>query len=119
VFLVGGKARNQGTHWFGGPDHGVEVLSPGDRSREKIPFYEKVGTRELLLVCRDPWSLELYQLRGKKLRQQEAATRGRCTLDKPRPLESSVLPLTYVLVPGKPRPRLRIIHRETGQEWLV
>jgi hypothetical protein len=49
VFLNGTSAKNCGTHWFGGPDLAIEIVSPKDRSRKKIPFYEKVGTRELLM----------------------------------------------------------------------
>ncbi len=114
VYLPGTKARKKRTHWLGGPDKAVEIVSPGDRSREKIPFYEAVGTRELLLVDRDPWAMELYRLRGKKLKLV-----GRCTLDEPAVLESAVLPLSYTLMPGKQRPRIEVTHRETGQKWLV
>ena len=114
VFLAGTKARDMRTHWLGGPNKAVEIISPGDRTREKLPFYEKIGTRELLLVDRDPWALELYQLRSKKLKLV-----GRCTLEKPKVLESRVLPLDYTLVKGKRRPRIQVTHRETGQQWLV
>jgi Uma2 family endonuclease len=114
VFLPGTKARDKKTYWLGGPDKAVEIMSPGDRTREKLPFYEKIGTRELLLVDRDPWALELYRLRGKKLKLV-----GRCTLDAPKVLESRVLPLNYTLVKGKRRPRIQVTHRETGQQWLV
>jgi Uma2 family endonuclease len=114
VFLAGTKARNKRTHWLGGPDMAVEIVSPGDRTRDKLPFYESIRTRELLLVDRDPWSLELYRLRGKKLKQV-----GQCTLAEPAALESKVLPLSYTLVTGKPRTKIRVTHCETGQQWLV
>ncbi len=114
VFLAGTKARNRRTHWVGGPDMAVEIVSPGDRTREKLPFYEKIGTRELLLVDREPWQLELYRLRGKKLKLA-----GTCTLAEPNLLESKVLPLSYTLLPGKARPKVEVTQRETGQKWLV
>ena len=38
----------------------VEILSPGDESREKMPFYRRVGVEELLLV--DPVS-RVFELR--------------------------------------------------------
>ncbi|HEV3167104.1 MAG TPA: Uma2 family endonuclease [Isosphaeraceae bacterium] len=38
VFLKGGIACNRDTHWVGGPDFALEILSPGDRAHEKIPF---------------------------------------------------------------------------------
>ena len=63
VFLNDTKAVNCDTFWYGGPDFAVEVVSRGDRTRKKIPFYAKVGTRELLVVDRNPWALTLYRLR--------------------------------------------------------
>ena len=67
VFLPGSKAKNCGTHWHGGPDFAVEIVSPKDRSREKLPFYSSVGVGELLLIDRQPWSLELFRLQGGEL----------------------------------------------------
>ena len=61
VVLPGTSAENRDTHWLGGPDFAVEVVSKGDRSRDKLAFYAKVNVRELLLVDRFPWSLELYR----------------------------------------------------------
>src|SRR5690349_19077675 len=31
VFLPGTSAQDRGSHWLGGPDFAVEILSPGDR----------------------------------------------------------------------------------------
>lgn len=114
VFLDEGVAENRDTHWFGGPDFGVEIISPADRTWEKIPFYEKVGTRELLIVDRDPWALALYTREDEKL-----VLAGRATLEQPRVLESALLSLTFELLPGGARPQIRIRHRPTGQEWLI
>ena len=55
VFLKGGAAVCHGTFWTGGPDFAVEILSPGETTAEKIDFYARLGTRELLIVHRDPW----------------------------------------------------------------
>jgi Uma2 family endonuclease len=74
VFLNETRAVNHGTFWYGGPDFAVEIVSLGDRSREKLDFYAKVGTRELLLVDRDPWSLELYRHDGDRLALVGAST---------------------------------------------
>jgi Uma2 family endonuclease len=60
--LESGQARNCGTHWVGGPDFVVEVVSFEDRTREKIGFYASIGARELLIVDRAPWQLEHYRL---------------------------------------------------------
>ena len=54
VFLEGTTARDMDTHWLGGPDFAIEILSPGDRAREKLDFYAKVNVRELLIVDRAP-----------------------------------------------------------------
>jgi Uma2 family endonuclease len=114
VFLEGTKAENLETHWLGGPDFGVEITSPDDQTREKIPFYEKSGTQKLLIIDRDPWAMELYRREGKKL-----TLIGKTTLEEPQVLESHLLGLTFELVRGKPRPRIRIRHRQSGEEWLV
>src|SRR5262245_61323744 len=67
IYLQGTTAVNYGTHWCGGPDLAVEIASPGDRPRDKLPFYASVRTREVLIVDRDPWQLELYQLQQGQL----------------------------------------------------
>ena len=61
VFLKGSEARNLHTHWFGGPDFAVEIVSRGDRTLEKLDFYAAVGVRELLVIDRYPWKLTLYR----------------------------------------------------------
>ena len=105
VFLHGGTAECHNTFWFGGPDFGIEIVSPDDRSRKKLGFYEKVGTRELLLIDRDPWRLELYGLT-----QTELALVGAVTPGGPHSLRSEVLGLTWRLVAGEPRPQIEITH---------
>lgn len=62
VFLKDTAAINRGSYWQGGPELAVEIVSPGDQSREKIDFYSAVQTRELLILDRDPWQLELLSL---------------------------------------------------------
>lgn len=39
----------------------IEVESPGDESREKLPFYLGVGVREVLLIDRDTRRVELLR----------------------------------------------------------
>jgi Uma2 family endonuclease len=112
VFLKGTKSRNLGTHWIGGPDFAVEVVSRNDRSREKLDFYAKVGTRELLLVDRFPWSLELYRLIDGVF-----ALVGKSDPDNPAVLVSEVLPLSFRLIDGDPRPTIEIAHADGIQSW--
>jgi Uma2 family endonuclease len=112
VYVTGTTARNLKTHWLGGPDFAVEVVSPNDRSREKFGFYANVGTRELLIVDRDPWILELYRLEDDVLRLV-----GKSSLDRPDLLVSEVLPLNFRLVEGDPRPRIEVVHTDGVQRW--
>jgi Uma2 family endonuclease len=114
VFLKGTKAKNCGTHWCGGPDFLAEILSPGDRAREKLPFYADLGVREVLLLNRDPWALELYQRRRNRLRLV-----GKDTLEKPALLASAVLPLRFHLLAGEPRPQIEITHTDGVQRWII
>ena len=67
VYLNTNPAINHGTHWEGGPDFLVEILSPGDRALQKLPFYASINTREVLIIDRDPWQLSLYQLQQQQL----------------------------------------------------
>ena len=114
VVLRGGRARNLGTHWVGGPDFIAEITSPHDDTRAKLPFYGEIGVRELLLVDRDPWALELYQLQVNQLVQV-----ARATLDAPAVLTSAVVPLTFSLQAGTGRPQIEVVHSPGGQRWLV
>lgn len=112
VFLMGNPAKALKTHWQGGPDFAVEVLSKDDQARKKFDFYASIGTRELLLVDRQPWALELYRLDGGVLRLV-----AKSTLDDPMVLASGVLPLRFRLVAGEDRPLIRIEHDDGVQAW--
>jgi Uma2 family endonuclease len=114
VVLPGSAARERDAYYLGGPDFVVEIVSPYDRSREKISFYGQVGVRELLLVDRDPWGLELYRLQDGQL-----ALVGQSRLEQPNVLQSTVLPLTFRLIPGDARPRIEVFHNDGVQQWAV
>ena len=114
VVFPGGAARDCGTHWCGGPDFCVEIASPGDRSRDKLDFYGSIGVRELVLVDRDPWALELYRLNGGTLQLV-----GRSTPDAREALASDVLPVSFSLAPGATRPVIDVVHRDGVQRWPV
>jgi len=114
VYLSTTSAKNCGTHWMGGPDIAVEIVSPGEDPRQKLEFYAKVNTREVLIVDRDPWSIELYQLCGGKL-----VLIGVSNATNTAVLLSSVLPLSFQVQPDTPRPTIHIAHQMTTQTWTA
>ncbi|MGE3818734.1 MAG: Uma2 family endonuclease [Isosphaeraceae bacterium] len=113
VFLPGNPAQDRGSHWLGGPDLTVEVLSPGDRSRRKFAFYVRVGVQEVLLVDRNPWRLELHRNEGGELILSETSTPDSATV-----IASDLLPVTLRLVAAEPRPRILVSH-EDGRAWTI
>lgn len=114
VYLNDNPARACGAQWNGGPDFAVEITSPGDRSRDKLGFYAGVGVRDLLVLDRDPWVLELYRERDGVL-----APVGRSSPETGEVLASEVLPLRFRLAPGEGRPRIEIAHTDGRQTWSV
>jgi Uma2 family endonuclease len=113
AFLNGTTAVNYGTFWHGGPDFAVEIRSRGDVSRKKLPFYARVGTRELLIIDRHPWALELYRLDGEAMRSVGKVGAGEGEL------ASDVVPLRFALRPGEARPRLVVTHQDGQPVWEV
>ena len=101
VFLPGNPAEDRGSHHLGGPDIAVEILSAGDLTMEKLPFYASVGVRELWVLDRDPWRLGRFTLTGGELREDGAAEPGGPAV------RSGVLPLDWMLEPGDP-PAVRL-----------
>lgn len=114
IFLNGNPAKDLETHWLGGPDFAVEILSPRDRSRKKLPFYAKVGVHELLLIDRKPWTLELY-----RSREETPVLVGKSAPETSDVLTSEVLPLTFRLLPGDPRPQVELTRAGGDQRWLI
>lgn len=113
VFLNETTAENRDTHWFGGPDFAVEIVSPHDRTRQKLDFYAQVGTREQQIVDRDPWLLELFRLKDAKLQSV-----GQSTLERPDALASETTGVSWSLIAGDDRPQIRIA-QPGGEEWVV
>ncbi len=115
VFLPGNPAEDRRTHWHGGPDFAVEVISKGDRARKKLEFYARVGVKELLLLDRAPWRLELYRLDGGAL--LPVGLSGPTTSGPA--IECSVLPVSFRLVPAEPRPRFEVLQTADGRAWTI
>jgi len=113
--LKNGRAVNCGTHLFGGPDFLIEIESPGDDTEEKVPFYSKIGVRELLIIHRDKRTLRLLRHDGQDL-----------VLVKPSLLEgkewqvSEVIPLAFRRSVSKGVPSTQV-RRTDGQpgSWTV
>lgn len=114
VYLATNPAKNSDTHWVGGPDLAVEIASPGEEPRLKLDFYAKVSTREVLIVDRAPWSVELYQLRNGAM-----VSAGQSNEANALVLKSEALPLSFQLQPGTPRPGILVTHVVTGQTWTA
>ena len=113
VFLNDNPAEDRGTHWLGGPDFAVEIVSRWDRSREKIDFYSRVGVRELLIIDRDPWQLELFRLSAGGLKSAAISTAENAVQ-----IQSQVVPITLQLVHGEKRPAIAVTSRD-GQSWSI
>ena len=114
VILHTNPAKRSVTHLVGGPDVAVEIASPSEDPRLKLDFYAKVNTRELLIVDRDPWALELYQLQGGVLVSVGTSDEANQLV-----VASGARPLTFQLRPGAPRPTIHITHTVTGQVWTA
>ena len=114
VYLNHNPAIFHDTHWEGGPDFLVEIISPGEDPHSKLPFYEKINTREVLIIHRDPWMLELFQLNGSKL-----DCVGISDMALSQTIASGVLSLTFQLVQGTNRPEIVVVHTQTQQQWRV
>lgn len=114
VFLDGNPALDKSSHWLGGPDLAVEVVSRGDRSRGKLDFYARCRVRELLCVDRVPRGLELYRNVDSTM-----VSVGRSTPDGPESLRSEVVPLSFRLVPGVDRPTIQVSPLDGGPARLI
>lgn len=116
-FLPGNPAEDRKTYWYGGPDFAVEVISRFDKTRKKFGFYKSVGVRELLLVDRHPWALELYRIEAEA---GDWALVGRAVLETTgEAIPSNVLGLTFQLIPGVDRPQIKIAREQPRKTWIV
>jgi len=114
VFLPGNPAEDCETHYVGGPDFLVEVVSPGDRSEKKLGFYASVGVREVLLVDQGKARITLYKRDGEGWAEPVTAK-----LDEDSRLQSDVLPVSFSFqsVAGDKRPHVFVRHLIDGRIW--
>ena len=110
VFLNQTAAEDCGTHWFGGPDFAIEIVSPDDRTLEKLNFYADVRTQELLVIDRDPWQLTLYRLDADRTPRtginRKLVPAAVSTLSQATEIRSEVLPIQISLHSSPPAIRL-------------
>ena len=114
VFMADTTAENHNRFWTGPADFIIEITSPRDRTYEKVGFYSQIGVRELLIVNRQSWVLELYQHQDGGLQKV-----GESTLARPEVLSSRKLPLEFRLIAGEQRPQVEVRHKTTGERWVV
>jgi hypothetical protein len=67
VVLKGGRAVDCTTHWMGGPDFLTEIESRKGEADLKLPFYERIQVREVLVIERDTRRIRLYRHDGQHL----------------------------------------------------
>jgi Uma2 family endonuclease len=77
----------------GGAELVIEVLSPGDETYDKLPFYAAFGVKEVLVVDPDSRAVELFVLRGGRFPAALADEHGW--------LRSSVLGVAFATRNGK------------------
>ncbi len=114
VYLKGNPAVEHVTHWVGGPDFLVEILSNGENPTAKFDFYSSVQALEILIVERFPWALELFQLRD-----GQYVSTGRTRVGSSVALTVQALGLTFQLKPGSKRPLIEVQHLASGKKWRV
>lgn len=65
----------------GPPDLVIEVLSPGDESLQKLPFYARLGVPEIIVVDPKTRKLRLFRLAGTSYVEVSPDRDGRFSLD--------------------------------------
>ncbi|MGA2253545.1 MAG: Uma2 family endonuclease [Thermoguttaceae bacterium] len=114
VFLADTAAENHDAFWTGAADFIIEITSLHDRTYEKTPFYSRIGVRELLILNRQSWAIELYRHQHGGLHKV-----GHSTLERPEVIFSEKVLLEFWLMPGEQRPQVEVRHRSTGERWVV
>jgi Uma2 family endonuclease len=107
VILTGNPGRWIGENeaaFLGGPDLIVEVRSPGDKTYEKLPFYNSLGVKEVLIVDQETGRPEIW--RGGKLRAERPG----------EPLRSEVTGLEFSQGPDG---TLLVKDAASGHAWKV
>ena len=116
VFLNGTSAIDRDTVWLGGPDFAIEITSRGDKSRDKFDFYASVKTREVMIIDRDPWQLELFRLENGVLNLGENSLSG-----NDNHITAATVGLQFRLktTEQSKRPLIHVFHPQSQREWTI
>ncbi len=112
VFLHGGNGVCHGKFWTCGPDLAVEIVSEGEDPAEKFEFYGGLATRELLVIDRDPWRLELY---GSSLGSMQLLQS--CNLNEAA-IYSTATDLAFSLRADESEVLL-VVEQQGGRRWVL
>lgn len=113
VFLNHCKAVNRDSFWHGGPDLVVEIISPGERINDKLEFYGRISTSELIVIEREPWAISQYLTTKESLVRTAMAAIGNGVV------HCQTAPIDLVLVAGKDRPTITVTGRDVDREWSI
>jgi Uma2 family endonuclease len=91
VFSNDTKAIDRHTHWFGGPELAIEIVSRGDKTLDKLDFYASVGTQELLVIDRHPWKLTMYRYNA----PSKSLEISECCEGSAEPIASRIFPVQF------------------------
>jgi Uma2 family endonuclease len=111
VFLKDGAGICHESFWTGGPDFAVEVISEGEDPEAKFEFYGGLNTRELLLVDRDPWRLQLYFPQSQTMQLAQSSEIGGPSI------RSAVLGLMFRLQDLNADELEFIVEHPDGRSW--
>lgn len=103
-----------GTHWQGGPDLVVEVVSEDDQTQEKIPWYGNLRVNELLVIDRYPWSIDLFRWQQDEFTKVDHADEKNHLV-----IVCETVPVSLRLLSGDKRPRIEVVARESQKTWIV
>lgn len=112
VFLNDGKGVCHDTFWTGGPDFAVEIVSEGEDPEAKFAFYGGQDTRELLVIERDPWKLQLYGPEAEGMQLLQETTAGGSAI------VSSLQGVRFLLRRAPDELELRVEHPD-GRSWVL
>jgi Uma2 family endonuclease len=108
VVLRGGTGRVVRQGVAHSADHVVEIRSREDETYKKLPYYAKLGVRELLIISCEAKQVELYQLQ---------AGSYALAAKSPNQVASGLLPIAFQVMRRGRAASLELRHTATGKTW--